>query len=388
MFRTKTLSILAVVVLLSITPMIGLHAGAAKVGTVIFQDDQGTNDSVVISIEGMSAPPSGSTHNASFTTSDGLDSLSLGEVVVDLPIIHGVIQATGNGSLTFNNTSAGYDGTDLVSRFNRFTVKEEPAGTVLYSGSIDKSAMTSISATMQDASSLNSSLASAIDSANLAKDASDLEGTRSNANDAVANVDQLIASANSMSANATAVAEAASSDTITASSTVITAISTNIINAVNNAKASAESASTQSGVSVANIFAGSVYEELSEARNGGAASGRDGSTQAYSIAQQMATITVVEGDHSTPEYTPPTPVPPTPEPTPEPTPVPTPVPTPEPTPTPIPTPTPTPHLLDEPGLPSVGDESASMIMKMSLLAGIMLAGLGGFLVIVRSRESQ
>ena len=73
MFRTKTLVILALMLFTLVTPVLATHADdeAESVGTASVQDDQATNDSVIISLTGIAPAGAGSSYLASLVSADG-----------------------------------------------------------------------------------------------------------------------------------------------------------------------------------------------------------------------------------------------------------------------------------------------------------------------------
>ena len=88
---------------------------AITYGTAVVQDDQATNDSIVINMSGVAPAADGTAYNAVLVSGSGTSSLNLGEVTVVQPVIQGVIQETGNINFTFDSNSTGYDGSDLLA---------------------------------------------------------------------------------------------------------------------------------------------------------------------------------------------------------------------------------------------------------------------------------
>jgi hypothetical protein len=115
MFRTKTLVILALMLFTLFIPVLATHADdeAESVGTASVQDDQATNDSVTISLTGISPASAGSSYLASLVSADGKNTLELGTASVNLPVVHGVVQGTGTVDLVFDSGSDSYDGANL-----------------------------------------------------------------------------------------------------------------------------------------------------------------------------------------------------------------------------------------------------------------------------------
>ena len=165
-----------------VTPVVAVYAEdeVTPVGTAKIQDDKSTNDSVVISLSGVPPASEGSTYSVSLQSPDGKSTLTLGTLTVVLPGVHGVIQSTGTVSFTFDSSSGGYDGSNLLATYNRIMVTEEPAGTYVYGDSISDGAAKAIKNTFDSIATLNSSLDSAVASAKLAQSSTSMDEINTN----------------------------------------------------------------------------------------------------------------------------------------------------------------------------------------------------------------
>ena len=382
MFRTKTLVILALMLFTLVTPVLATHADdeAESVGTASVQDDQATNDSVTISLTGISPASPGSSYLASLVSADGENTLELGTASVNLPVVHGVVQSTGTVVLVFDSESANYDGGNLLASYSRIKITEEPAGTAIYSDALPGEAVDEIKAMLDDIASLNSALDTAIASAQSAQAESDTDGINSHINEVVAAIAGVEGLSDSINAHAVAAGGAATDESgITDGVTEIATVTSNI----NGWTAAVTTTSeddilSQSSALVAQIFVGKVVNDLSAARNGwdadnsgsvDATAGEGGAAQAYSVGQGMATFTLVAGDLPAPEGVVEIVVP-------------------------VVTPTPeveveveveTPQHILELGLPSVGERLLGVAMQVSFIFGLLLVGFSG-LILVRSRR--
>ena len=388
MFRTKTLVILALMLFTLVTPVLATHADdeAESVGTASVQDDQATNDSVIISLTGIAPAGAGSSYLASLVSADGETILELGTASVSLPVVHGVVQGTGTMDLVFGSGSANYDGANLLASFSRIKITEEPAGTSIYSDALPEDAVDEIKAMLDDIASLNSALDTAITSAQSAQAESDTDGINSHINAVVAAISGVGGLSDSINAHAVAAGGAATDESgITDGVTGIATMTSNINGWTAAVKETSEDdILSQSSAAVAQIFVDKVLNDLSAARNGwdadnsgsvDATAGEGGSAQAYSVGQGMATFTLIAGDLPAPEGV-----------------AVVVVPVATPTPVVVATPTPvvvveveTPQHILELGLPSVGQQLLGAAMQVSFIFGLLLIGFSG-LILVRSRR--
>ena len=388
MFRTKTLVILALMLFTLVTPVLATHADdeAESVGTASVQDDQATNDSVIISLTGISPAGPGSSYLASLVSADGETILEIGTASVSLPVVHGVVQGTGTMDLVFGSGSANYDGANLLASFSRIKITEEPAGTSIYSDALPGDAVDEIKEMLDDIASLNSALDTAITSAQSAQAESDTDGINSHINAVVAAIAGVGSLSDSINAHAVAAGGVATDESgITDGVTGIATMTSNINGWTAAVKETSEDdILSQSSAAVAQIFVDKVVNDLSAARNGwdadnsgsvDATAGEGGAAQAYSVGQGMATFTLIAGDLPAPEGETAVVV------------------------VPVATPTPvvvvveeevvvvveTPQHILELGLPSVGQQLLGAAMQVSFIFGLLLIGFSG-LILVRSRR--
>ncbi len=308
MFRTKTLIIMtALMVSFLITTVVFAESDAVTFGTAVVTNDQAVNDSLVVSMSGVAPPAEGSAYNAVLVSSDGTKSLDLGELSVVQPIIQGVIQATGNINFVYDSTSEGYDGEDLLAMYSRIKLTNGSGGSTAYSDNIPVNAAVYINAVIADINSIDAHLATAIASAFSAQSSSDIDEIKTEIASAVADVSAISGLAGGLGANATAAAaEDAADSNLAEGAAGVIASAANISSWVNAAKATADNdIASQTSASVANIFAGKIFNELSAARNGwdantdgtiSSSTGEGGVAQARASTQQMATLTLEAKD--------------------------------------------------------------------------------------------
>ena len=170
MFRTKLLATIAIIVITSVASInVAYGETDALLGHASVQDDQGINDSVTVTVDGVEVPGDGVTYSAHLVSADGASALDLG-----IAIVHGVIQSTGSINHTFDSGSAGYDGSNLLSQYNRVRIVESSDGSILYGGGITTGSSTEINSVITKAASLNDLLDVAIADAAAARAASDV----------------------------------------------------------------------------------------------------------------------------------------------------------------------------------------------------------------------
>ncbi|HJO61186.1 MAG TPA: hypothetical protein QF838_10695 [SAR202 cluster bacterium] len=308
MFRTKTLIIMtALMVSFLIPTVVFAETDTVTFGTAVVTNDQAVNDSLVVSMSGVAPPAEGSAYNAVLVSSDGTKSLDLGELSVVQPVIQGVIQATGTINFVYDSTSEGYDGEDLFATYSRIKLTNGSGGPTAYSDNVPVDAAVYINSAMSDINSIDAHLATAIAAAFSAQSSSDIDAMKTDIASAVANTSVISALADGLGANVTAAAaeDVEDSDMAEGAAGVI-ASAANISSWVNAAKATADNdVASQTSISVASIFAGKVFNELSAARNGwdantdgtiSSSTGEGGVVQARASAQQMATLTLEAKD--------------------------------------------------------------------------------------------
>ena len=375
MFRTKTLAILALMLFTLVTPVMATHADdeAESVGTASVQDDQASSDSIAISLTGIPKASDGTSYNAYLESGDGSNTLNLGTGSVELPVVHGVIQGTGSLEITYDSSSAGYDGSNLLSSYSRVKITEEPSGKVVYSDALPGGAVSEIKGLLDDVVALNSAIDAAISSANSASAASDTTGINDEINLVVSAVDNIVDLSGQINAHAIAAGEAAPDESgVVDNVSGIEAITSNISAWSSSAKKTAEEdILPQSSSAVAQIFVSNVINQLSAARNGwdadnsgviDATTGEGGGAQAYAVGQSMASFTLTASDLPGAEETS------------------------EESTEPVETTT-SGHVLGSLGLPSVGEKILSNLMAISALFGVLFVA-GGATLISRSKQSK
>ena len=375
MFRTKTLAILALMLFTLVTPVMATHADdeAESVGTASVQDDQASSDSIAISLTGIPKASDGTSYNAYLESGDGSNTLNLGTGSVELPVVHGVIQGTGSLEITYDSSSAGYDGSNLLSSFSRVKITEEPSGKVVYSDALPGGAVSEIKSLLDDVVALNSAIDTAISSANSASTASDTAGINDEINLVISAVDNIVDLSGQINAHAIAAGEAGPDESgIADNVSGIEAITSNISAWSSSAKKTAEEdILPQSSSAVAQIFVSNVINQLSAARNGwdadnsgviDATTGEGGGAQAYAVGQSMASFTLTASDLPGAEETS------------------------EESTEPVET-TASGHVLGSLGLPSVGEKILSNLMAISALFGVLFVA-GGATLISRSKQSK
>ena len=375
MFRTKTLAILALMLFTLFTPVMATHADdeAESVGTASVQDDQASSDSIAISLTGIPKASDGTSYNAYLESGDGSNTLNLGTGSVELPVVHGVIQGTGSLEITYDSSSAGYDGINLLISYSRVKITEEPSGKVVYSDALPGGAVSEIKSLLDDVVALNSAIDTAISSANSASNASDTAGINDEINLVISAVDNIVDLSGQINAHAIAAGEAGPDESgIADNVSGIEAITSNISAWSSSAKKTAEEdILPQSSSAVAQIFVSNVISQLSAARNGwdadnsgviDATTGEGGGAQAYVVGQSMASFTLTASDLPGAEETS------------------------EESTEPVETTT-SGHVLGSLGLPSVGEKILSNLMAISALFGVLFVA-GGATLISRGKQSK
>ncbi len=304
MFRTKTLIIITALMVSFLIPTVTFaESDAVTFGTAIVQNDQAANDSIVISMSGVTPAAEGSPYNAVLISQDGTNSLNLGEVEVVQPVIQGVIQPTGSINLTFDSSSEGYDGQDLLITYGRIKITHGPGGSTAYSDDIPASAAVSINGIMGELNTIDDHLDAALANIATAQASTDIDEIKTSVASAMADTSAIAELADGLPAHATAAAEVDGEDSNLAEGAAgVIASAGNISAWVNSAKATADNdVASQTSAAVANIFADKIFNELSAAKNGwdgntdgtiSSSTGEGGSAQARASAQQMGTLTL------------------------------------------------------------------------------------------------
>ena len=308
MFRTKTLIIITALMVSFLIPTVAFaESDVVTFGTAIVQNDQATNDSIVISMSGVTPAAEGSPYNAVLVSSNGTKSLNLGEVEVVQPVIQGVVQATGNINLTFDSSSEGYDGQDLLSTYSRIKITNGSGGSTAYSDNIPANAAAYINGIMGELNTIDEHLNEALANIAAAQSATDVDEIKTSTASAMADASAIAELADGLPAHATAAAEVDVEDgNLAEGAAGVIASAANISAWVTAAKATADNnVAAQTSAAVANIFVDKIFNELSAAKNGWDANtdgtispstGEGGSDQARASAQQMGTLVLEAKD--------------------------------------------------------------------------------------------
>ena len=236
-----------------------------SVGTAAIEDDQATGDSVVISLSGISS----GTYSAALVSPNGVESLDLGSGDVVVAVVDGVTQDAGTLNITFGSSSDGYDGSDLLSKYSRITISG-PDGMVAYSDHLPSAATAAINSAIADGKSLSDALDTTLASAKEAQSASDKTTIDSKMDSTIVNIAGIIAFADSMEANANAAIAAAPDEAgIRVEAARVSEMVGNIKGWANTASTTATNdVKTNDSLAVQKIFVDSVVSNLDAARNG------------------------------------------------------------------------------------------------------------------------
>ena len=300
MFRTKLLATIAIIIITSVAAInVAYGETDALLGHASVQDDQGINDSVTVTVDGVEVPGDGVTYSAHLVSADGASTLDLGTLAVTQAIVHGVVQSTGSINHTFDSGSAGYDGSNLLSQYNRVRIVESSDGNILYGGGINAGSSAEINSVITKTASLNGLLDVAIADAAAARAASDVTAAADSLAPIIAAVPSIQALAAEIADHA-GLAETANSSSLPK----ITSGSSSVISAVDSINSWAESvkdnatqASAQDNKALANLWIDLAAATLTVARNGDVNIGH-GSADIYASGQDMASIEINAGDAS------------------------------------------------------------------------------------------
>jgi len=293
----------ALMVSFLIPTVVFAESDAVTFGTAIVANDQAVNDSLVVSMSGVTPPAEGAAYHAVLVSSDGTKSMDLGEISVVQPVIQGVIQATGNINFVHDSTSEGYDGEDLFATYSRIKLTNGTGGSTAYSDNVPANAAAYINSVMADINAIDALLATAIASAFSAQSSADIDEMKAGITSAVAEASTISSLADGLAAKAdAAAAEDVEDSNMAQGAAGILASGANISSWVNAAKTTADNdVASQTNTAVASIYAGKIFNELSAARNGwdantdgtiSSTTGEGGVVQARSSAQKMATLTL------------------------------------------------------------------------------------------------
>ena len=426
--RSKFLLVLTLLLLLAV-PATVVIAQATPVGegsAVVF-DDAAVSDGIEVNISGATPAAEGMEYVAWLVADEQSGFLRLGSLDVD---------ASGNANLKFGAESANYVGANLIAMYSGWVISVEQAGSSpdrptdqgIASETFTAQTAETLRMLIGAGANLNMQLEVAEMHAQLAASSETLEGAKMHAQHVI-NILEGSEGANYMAeggdpgdgVGALAHAAAAKAAAMRASSMprdgsnmamYSSMAATGFGNAemwMMNARDAAVMALGQDSLQIAQIFIGppagtfgssgrSVVAYLDVAANGFDVNGdgmlgqrevidedddeappmivaetsEHGAMMAYENSQKAATLSVVAG--GLPILS---------------TPTPTPAPTATPTPTPLPTatPTPTPVQPTAPGLPGVGDASASAAIQLAALIAFALLAVGGVMSI-RGRRSR
>jgi hypothetical protein len=375
-------------------------------GTATVFDDAGMSDGLEVSLTGASAPDAGKEYAVWLVAEQQTAFLRVGTLGVG---------DDGSASLTFDSSSDGHSGDNLIATYSGWAISIEDAGSSPASPSNQGEASEVFEGDMLDqvrglvmsASGLRSQLETASMHAGFAAESETIEDVVKHAHHVVnilegsdgANYDDSHgdpgdgtgALGYAAMAKAAAVAVGASGDEGSNRAMYSAMANTSAMNAemyAMMARDAALSAAAQDDADLAKVFVGpggrTVISLLEAAMygfdsdgNGEIGEGEGGAMRGYSQAQMAVSWTVRAG--GLPALAIPTPPPP-------------PTPTPVPTATPVP-PTPTPPQPTAPGLPGVGDNTVSPVVLMAIVAAVGLLAVGGAMSIrdrarrrVRSRS--
>ena len=377
--KSNFLLVLALLLLLSIPATAVLSDGhGLGEGTATAFDDAGMSDGLEVSLMGVSAPDAGKEYAVWLASDDQTSFLRVGTLDVG---------DDGSASLTFDSSSNGYAGADLIASYGGFAITMEDAGSSperpTGQGEVSESFSLDMAAQVRDmvmaSAMLRDQLKQASMSASMAAGAESLEDVKMYVSEVVDAIEGgALDVADKASANAGAVGASGGEGSGRAVHAALA--QTTVANAkmyAMMARDAAQSALDQDDVDLAKLFVGpggrTVVSFLDAALNGFDSNGdtelagsEGGAMQGYRHAQQAAAWSPQAGG---------LPIMATPTPIPTPTPVP-----PPPPPPPAPQPT-------GPGLPGVGDGTISPFILMVIAAAAGLLVVGGA-VSVRDRSRR
>ena len=300
MFRTKLLATVTIMLLTFVaSATVAYGETDSLLGHAAVLDDQGINDSITITVAGVEVPGDGVTYSAHLVSADGASALDLGVVTINQAIIHGVIQSTGSINHTFDSTSAGYDGTNLLGTYNRVKLVESAGGTILYGGGITAGSAVEINNVITKTASLNSILDAALADATAAQAASNIADASDSLNAIISAVPSIQALAGEIAdhADQAETANTSSFPKITSGSSAVITAANNIDTWATSIGDNATQASAQANKELANLWIDLAAATLGVARNGNPNIG-SGSTDIYNTGQDMASLEINAGDAS------------------------------------------------------------------------------------------
>lgn len=372
--RSKFLLVLALLLLLAVptTAVLSDGHGLGEGAATVF-DDAAMSDGLEVSLMGASAPDEGKEYAVWLVAEQQSAFMRVGALSVG---------DDGSASLTFDSSSDGYTGDNLIATYSGWAISVEDAGSSpdrptdqgMASEVFEGDTLSNARDLVMAMSDLRSELKSAAMSADMAAEADSIEDVTMHITSAVESLGGAVEQAGAASAAANAVG--ASGEEGSGRSAHAALAQTSAANAemyAMMAQGAAQSALDQDDVDLAKIFVGpggrTVVSLIDAALNGFDANGNTkleasegGAMQGYRHAQQAVAWSAQPG--GLPILATPTPVPTS-------TPVPTPVP-------PMPT---------APGLPSVGGETVSPVVLLAMLAAAGLLVVGGA-VSIRGRARR
>ena len=386
--RSKFLLVLALLLLLAVpTTVVVAQMSALGEGTATVFDDAGMSDGLKVSLTGVSAPASGKEYAVWLTDAKQTALLRVGTLDVG---------DDGSASLTFDSGSDGYNGDNLLDTYVGWAISIEDAGSSPdrpanqgeVSEVFDEYMVGQMRTLVMSMSDLKAQLEVASMHAGLAVGAETIEDVKSHAQHVVnviegsdgANYDDgggdpgdgagvlgHVDTAKAAASMVGASGEDGSTRAMYASKAHTSA--TNAAMYAMMARDAALSALAQDDVDLAKIFVGpggkTVISLLEAASNGFDANGdteigegEGGAMQGYTEAQMTVSWTARAGGLPA-------------------------LPTPTPMPTATPTPTPLPPQPTAPGLPGVGDNTASPVVLLAIIvAAAALLTVGGAISIM------
>ena len=382
MTRAKLAILLALLVLMIVPAILAQAQEAEPAGTAVIWDNLALSDAITYTITGAIAPATGRAYEGWLVSDDGSEKLSTG-----------VMTVAADGSVDHTYTSP--TGRNLIHEFDKVVITDEPvpdadpdpSGIFVYSHAIpgaDGGGMFHIRHLLTNwppgapkgiLTNLKEQLATAILHAKLASDSTTLENVQLHAHHVINIIEGeggpnydvafgdpgdgigVLAHAQDRKHGPFAAGAAADDPVIVLHAGLVDVTGKNAEDWATQARDQALVSLSSSSILNAKIHLIPVSGLLNNALNGAdtdgdgtieSIAGEGGAVQAYVEAQLMATYTLEPGGLPAP---------------------------------------PVPEVEPAPGLPSVGDSSVPTLAWSGLIAGLVLVGVGG-LVVVRGRRSR
>ena len=127
-----------ILILLGLLLLMALPAGVAQaqepvlisaeisVGTAIIWDDAALSDAITFSMSGIPAAGENQVYEGWLVSDSGSRKFSTGVMAVTLPVTDGVVADLGSVNYSFDSSSTGYTGENLVHNFDKVVVTVEP----------------------------------------------------------------------------------------------------------------------------------------------------------------------------------------------------------------------------------------------------------------------